>query len=96
MRTNDHAHATGFGDKPRVLEHPADEERGFFGCRVQPDQSVGGMAEFAFEEVFVAREEGGLLQAVQGTIRLSSAMLNRAMSWPTTRQRIPQARSRSR
>jgi hypothetical protein len=32
-----------------VPEHPANEERRLFGFRIEPDQSVGRMAEFTLE-----------------------------------------------
>jgi len=59
------AHALGFGSKLRVAEHAPNELSRLRGSGVQENQTITRVAEFPPEEIFVAREEGRLLEAVQ-------------------------------
>ena len=65
VSANHRSQAARLGGKPGMTENAADEHCGFFRGHVQPHQAIGGVAEAVLEEVLVAGEEGGLLEAVQ-------------------------------
>jgi len=65
MGAKDKTHPARLGREARMLEEAASEGRGLIRRNVEPDQSVGRVAERTLEEVLVAREKGGLLEPVQ-------------------------------
>jgi hypothetical protein len=79
-----------------MAENAADEQCGFFRGHVQPHQPIGGVTEAVLEEVLVAREEDGLLEAVQQRQNVVIGDADWRDVLAMTRQWTPQVRSRSR